>query len=100
MLQVRGWLLDPADPERTRSVAIHLEGGVREVIVAESRRDDIARWKGTDGYHGFLWQIPEDVAARDGARLDVIDAATGLALPGSPVRIEGGRVVASERGRR
>ena len=99
LLQVRGWLLDSDDPERKRSVAIHLEGRLREVIVAESLRDDIARWKGTDGYHGFLWQIPEDLAATDGARIDVFDAVTGLSLRGSPARIEGGRVIASERRR-
>ena len=100
LLQVRGWLLDRGDPERKRSVAIHLEGRLPEVIVAEGRRDDIARWRGTDGYHGFLWQIPEDLAATDGARIDVFDAVTGVALRGSPARIEGGRVVASERRRR
>ena len=66
-----------------------MEGRLRKVIVAESRRDDIARWRGTDGHHGFLWQIPEDVAATDGARIDVVDAVTGLPLRGSPVRIEG-----------
>ena len=100
LLQVRGWLLDRGDPERKRSVTIHVEGRLREVVEAESRRDDIARWRGTDGHHGFLWQIPEDVAATEGGRIDVFDAATGLALRGSPVRIEGGRVVASGRRRR
>ena len=100
LLQVRGWLLDPADSERRRSVAIHVQGRQRGVIVAASRRrDDIARWRGTDGHHGFLWQIPEDLAATDGARIDVFDAVTGVPLRGSPVRIEGGRVVASGRGR-
>ena len=100
LLQVRGWLLDPGDPERKRSVAIQSEGRLRDVVVAESRRDDIARWRGTDGNHGFMWQIPEDLAATDGARIDVFDAATGLPLRGSPARIEGGRVIASERRRR
>ena len=100
LLQVRGWLLDPVEPERKRSVAIHVEGRLREVVAAESRRDDIARWRGTDGYHGFLWEIPEDVAATDGARIDVLDAVTRQTLRGSPVRIEGGRVVASGRRRR
>ena len=100
LLQVRGWLLDRGDPERRRSVAIHVQGRQRGVIVAASRRrDDIARGKETDGHHGFLWQIPEDVAATDGARIDVFDAVTGVPLRGSPVRIEGGRVVASGRGR-
>ena len=99
LLQVRGWLLDRGDPERRRSVAIHVQGRQREVIVAESRRDDIARWRETDGHHGFLWQIPEDVVATDGARIDVFDAVTGLPLRGSPARIEGGRVIASERRR-
>ena len=95
--EIRGWLLDRGDPERKRSVTIHVEGRLREVVVAESRRDDIARWRGTDGHHGFLWQIPEDVATTEGARIDVFDAVTGLALRGSPVRIESGRVVASGR---
>ena len=100
LLQVRGWLLDPADPERRRSVAIHVQGRQRGVIVAASRRrDDIARWRETDGHHGFLWQIPEDVVATDGARIDVVDAVTGVPLRGSPVRIEDGRVIASERRR-
>ena len=99
LLQVRGWLLDRGDLERRRSVSIHVQGRQREVIVAESRRDDIARWRGTDGYHGFLWQIPEDVVATDGARIDVFDAVTGVPLRGSPARIEGGRVIASERRR-
>ena len=97
--QVRGWLLDPGDPERKRSVAIQSEGRLREVIVAEERREDIARWRGTGGYHGFLWDIPEDLAAAHGTRIDVFDADTGRPLRGSPIRIEGGRAVASGRRR-
>ena len=95
--EVRGWLLDSTEPECRRRVAIRVQGGLHEVVVADGRRDDIARWRGTDGYHGFVWQIPEDVAATEGTRIDVEDAATGAALRGSPARIEGGRVVASRR---
>ena len=97
--QVRGWLLDRRHPNRTRTVHIQSEGRLRAVIRAEERRDDIARWRGTGGRHGFLWDIPEDLAAVDGTRIDVFDAETGRPLRGSPVRIEGGRAVASGRRR-
>lgn len=95
--EVRGWVLDPARPERSRKVAIHVDGLLHEVIEASAPRPDIARWKGTGGRHGFLWRIPEHLAAREGARIDVFDADTGRVLRGSPVRVRDARVMASDR---
>ncbi len=97
---VRGWVLDPSNPRRRRRVALHVDGILHEVIDADEQRDDVARWKGTGGDHGFLWRIPENVAAKDGTRIDVIDADTGRPLRGSPVRLEAGKVIASEGRRR
>ena len=94
--QIRGWLLDPIEPGRFCRVAIHVDGRLQAVVVAGERRDDVAGWKGTDGYHGFLWPVPESVATT-ATRIDVFDADTGRSLPGSPLRIEGGRVTASQR---
>ena len=96
--EVRGWVLDPQHPERSRRVAIHVDGWLSEVLQAGELRGDIARWRRTAGFHGFCWRIPRAVAATDGTRLDVFDADTGQPLPGSPVRVEGGRVVASGAG--
>ncbi len=93
--QIRGWLLDPARPERRRRVAIELDGRLCDVIVAEEPRSDIARWLGTDGRHGFLWPVPAPAA--EGAWVDVFDADTGRPLRGSPVRVEGGRAAAGGR---
>ena len=87
--EIRGWVLDPHRPQQRRRVAIELDGRLRDVIVAGDRRDDIARWKGTDGRHGFRWPVPAPAA--DGTRVDVFDADTGRPLHGSPVRIQGGR---------
>ena len=87
--EIRGWVLDPHRPQQRRRVAIELDGRLRDVIVAGDRRDDIARWKGTDGRHGFRWPVPAPAA--DGTRVDVFDADTGRPLHGSPVRIHGGR---------
>lgn len=98
--EVRGWVLDPVDPERRRRVAIHLDGQLRTVVIAGEHRADIARWKGTDGHHGFRWRIPEGSSGKDGTCIDVFDADTGRPLHGSPVRVEGGQVVASERQRK
>jgi len=95
--EVRGWALDPRSPDRRRRIAIHVDGALREVVIAGEHRADIARWKGTGGHHGFRWPIPDDVATNDGTRIDVFDADTGVALRGSPLRIEGGRVVRSGR---
>ena len=95
--EVRGWALDPRSPNRRRRIAIHVDGDLRQVVIAEQHRADIARWKRTGGHHGFRWPIPDDVAARSGVRLDVFDADTGVALRGSPLRIEGGRVIRSGR---
>ena len=94
--EVRGWVLDPGNPGRSRWVAIHVDGRLRVVINAKTQRIDIARWKGTEGYHGFLWRIPEGLARKDGALIDVFDAETGRLLRGSPIRIKGGQVVASK----
>ena len=95
--EVRGWALDPGSPERRRRIAVHVDGALRQVLVAGEHRGDIARWKRTGGHHGFRWHIPQDVAAKDGTRMDVFDADTGLALRGSPLRIEGSGVVRSAR---
>ena len=90
--EIRGWLLDPDRPGRRR-VAVELDGRLCDVIVAGDRRNDIARWLGTDGRHGFLWRIP--AAAADGTWVNVFDADTGRPLRGSPLRVEGGKVAAS-----
>ena len=95
--QVRGWIFDPTHPERRKRIAIHVDGRLREVVRADRQRDDIARWKGTDGRHGFLWHVPEEVAAVDGTRIEVFDADTGRALQGSPLRVEDGQVIACVR---
>ena len=97
--EVRGWVLDPDAPGRSRRVSIRIEGGLREVVDADRQRGDIARWKGSGGRHGFLWCPPEDWAAKEGTRIDVLDADTGQPLNGSPIRIEDGRAIAS-KGRR
>ena len=91
--EIRGWLLDPGRPRQRRRAAIELDGRLREVLVAEEPRGDIARWLGTDGQHGFRWRIP--AAAAEGARVDVFDADTGRPLRGSPVRVEDGKATAS-----
>ena len=95
--QVRGWLFDPAEPERPRRAAIRVDGRLRAVVTADERRDDIARWKGTGGGHGFTWPVPESLTATEGTRIDVCDADTGRPLRGSPVRVRGEQVVASRR---
>ena len=94
--EVRGWVLDQGSPERTRRVAIHVDGHFREVVIADQQRADIARWKGTGGRHGFHWWIPESMPVEDGTFIDVFDADTGQSLRGSPVRIEAGKVIANE----
>ncbi len=91
--EIRGWLLDTTRPERRRRVAIELDGRLRDVVVAEEPRGDIARWLGTDGRHGFRWRVPAPEA--EGARVDVFDADTGRPLRGSPVRVEGGQATAA-----
>ena len=96
--EVRGWVLDPKHPERCRRVAIHVDGWLSDVLQAGELRGDIARWKRTAGFHGFCWRIPRAVAQTDGTRLDVFDADTGQPLAGSPVRVEGGKVMASGAG--
>ena len=96
--EVRGWLFDPSEPMRRRRVGIHIDGHFCGVVDACLQRADIARWKDTDGCHGFLWSVPEDLSVREGAIIDVFDADTGFALSGSPIRIEDGRALASRHG--
>lgn len=93
---LRGWVLDPAEPERLRWVAVRVDGRLRAVVRAGEPRDDLARWRRTGGAHGFRWWLPSTPAVPDGARVDVTDAGTGLALRGSPVRVEGERLVADD----
>ena len=90
--EVRGWVLDPNHPARGRRVAVYVNGELCEVIIANRWRGDVGRWKRTDGHHGFVWCIPQDIAAREGARIEVFDTDTGRALSGSPLRVEGGGV--------
>ena len=94
--KLRGWVLDPAEPERRRWVAVRVEGRLRAVVRAGEPRGDIARWRRTGGAHGFRWWIPSTLAVPDGARIDVTDAGTGRALRGSPVRVEGERLIADD----
>ena len=93
--EVRGWILDPVNPQRRRMAAIHAEGLLLDVVDAHAPRPDIARWKGTDGRHGFLWHIPEALAVNEGVRIDVLDAESGRELRGSPVYVRDGGVVSS-----
>ena len=91
--EIRGWLLDPAHPGQRRRVAIEVDGRLCDVVTAGEPRDDIARWKGTDGRHGFAWPVPAPAA--EGTRVDIFDAATGRPLRGSPVRVAGGQATAA-----
>ena len=95
--EVRGWLLDQGAPTRRRRAAIHVDGRLRAVIRAEEQRRDIARWKDTDGHHGFRWRPAEAADVADGTRIDIFDVETGRALRGSPVRVEGGAIIAARR---
>ena len=94
---LRGWVLDLSAPERRRRVAIRVDGRLHAVVRAGEPRDDIARWRRTGGAHGFRWWIPSTLAVPDGARVDVTDAGTGRELRGSPVRVEGERLIADDR---
>ena len=93
--EVRGWILDPENPEHITKVAIYVDGRLYEIVKAGNRRLDIAQQRGTEGRHGFLWHIPKDLAAKDGTRIDVFGADTGRPLSGSPVHVRGGQVVKS-----
>ena len=95
--EVRGWLLDQGAPTRRRRAAIHVDGRLRAVIRAEEQRRDIARWKDTDGHHGFRWRPSDAADVADGTRIDIFDVETGRALRGSPVRVEGGAIIAARR---
>ena len=97
--EVRGWLLDQGTPARRRRAAIHVDGRLRAVIRAEEQRRDIARWKKTDGHHGFRWRPTDAADVADGTRIDVFDVETGRALRGSPVRVEGGAIIAARKPR-
>ncbi len=91
--EIRGWLLDAARPGQRRRVAIEVDGRLCDVIAAREPRGDIARWRGTDGCHGFAWPVPAPAAER--TRVDVFDAATGRPLRGSPVRVADGQATAA-----
>ena len=94
-LEVRGWVVDPELRGRGRTIVIHLDGSPGEVLIADASRDGPETAKGNGRGHGFRWAIPATVGEREGTRIDVFDAETGRPLRGSPVRVEGGRVVAS-----
>ena len=95
-LDLRGWVLDLENPEQSRRVALHVDDHLYQVINADGKREDIARWKRTGGRHGFYWRIPESIPVKDGTIIDVFDASTGRPLHGSPVRIQAGQVIASD----
>ncbi len=92
---VRGWVLDPQCPERRRKVALHVDGRLLKVLTADAPRSDIAKRRGSDGNHGFLWRLPESVPLGATTRIEVFDAETGKPLRGSPLRVNGGLLVAS-----
>ncbi len=68
-------------------MAIEVDGWLADVVVAGEPRDDIGRWKGTDGYHGFACPVPAPAAEE--TRLNVFNADTGR-----PLRIERGQATA------
>ena len=96
--EIRGWVVDPSEPDRPRRVAIHVDGRLRTIVRAGRQRDDIARWQGTHGRHGFLWPVPTAVAKAGVTLIDVFDADTGRRLRGSPVRVRHGTAMADGGG--
>ena len=94
--EVRGWVLDPSDPGRSRRVAIHVDGHLFDVVAAEERRADVAQCQATGGCHGFVWRIPKTLEVDENTHVDVFDADTGRPLHGSPVQLGDGQMVVSE----
>ena len=94
--EVVGWVVDPDNPERSRKVALHVDGSLLDVVDATAPPGESAPKGEAKACPGFVWPIPETLATRDGTLIEVFDAGTGRPLPGSPVRLHNGQVIATE----
>ena len=74
--QARGWAWDKAQPGRTFEVEILVSGKSTGKVMADLYRADLAEGRIGGGYHSFVFNFPEPLAA------DVLDAVTAQVSDG------------------
>jgi hypothetical protein len=89
-LQVHGWILDATQPERRVRLEVRLDGELVGHVVAEAYRPDLAKTgRHGDGRHGFSFNQPIHLNPFTDHIFELIRAADGTQIPGSPVHMLG-----------
>jgi len=96
---IRGWALDTADPDRAVALEVHHGGAVIARGVTDIPRDDVAKAGHGKLLTGFRLDLSPAVPFRYGDTIEILDAATGRPILGSPVRIDVNPSVARFRDR-
>ena len=86
---IRGWARDPEDAERSRRIAIHVNGFLRTVVNTDAEPSAPVHHEEGLSNQEFLWRVPANVGLEAGIRIDLFDAETGLSLRGSPIHLGG-----------
>ncbi|MBL0616516.1 glycosyltransferase family 2 protein [Aeromonas veronii] len=76
--ELYGWLAEIGDPA-PREALISIDGKQYKVL-ADVKREDLAKNKINNGQHGFRWSVPAEFIDGKTHQLELIDAKTGQLL--------------------
>jgi glycosyltransferase involved in cell wall biosynthesis len=87
-LRVRGWILDSTQPGQRVRLEVRLDGEPVGHIVADTYRPDLAKTgQHGDGRHGYNFSHPIRLSPLTDHVFELVRAADGAHVPGSPVRM-------------
>lgn len=95
---VRGWSVDPAQPDRPSTVELWVDGDFVAAAAVDHFRRDIQDRFGGDGRAGFFIETPRGLPDHRPHRLEVRDGLSGRLLksierPGTPARAANAQAV-------
>ncbi len=87
-IRIAGWVFDPADPRQRVRLEIRCDGEVVGHVVADRYRRDLENvgYLG-DGCCSFSFQHPVTLNPFSGHAIEILRAADGAPVPGSPVML-------------
>lgn len=87
-IKVRGWALDNRDLNRKIIISVYEGNELLLQVKADKYRGDIHRLKKGDGYHGFMFELPEQVLDNRRHELDLYFEDSDIKMNQSPLIIE------------
>lgn len=84
-----GWAWDPQAPDAPVDLDIRLDGEKLFTLPAALYRSDLVGAGIGNGRHGFYFRVPDTLAARSAAVLEITLASSGRHILGSPTLLRG-----------